>query len=99
MFILCSLYAPVHQNKFQVGVNLLGNKYNSDSDKLSYRSYSINNWQKINRIVNGLNKNTSCFPFVLCLLRQHFNLNPTYLGFDLMKMEYKKFFCSPTQRR
>jgi len=32
MFILCSLYAPIHQNKFQVGVNLLGNKYNSDSD-------------------------------------------------------------------
>jgi len=32
MFILCSLYAPIHQNKFQVGVNLLGNKSNSDSD-------------------------------------------------------------------
>jgi len=32
MFILCSLYAPIHQNKFQVGGNLLGNKYNSDSD-------------------------------------------------------------------
>jgi len=30
MFILCSLYAPIHQNKFQVGVNLLGNKYDSD---------------------------------------------------------------------
>jgi len=30
MFILCSLYAPIHQNRFQVGVNLLGNKYNSD---------------------------------------------------------------------
>src|SRR4029434_11157427 len=29
---LCSLYAPLHQNKFQVGVNLLGNKYHSDSD-------------------------------------------------------------------
>ena len=29
---LCSLYAPIHQNKFQVGVNLLGNKYYSDSD-------------------------------------------------------------------
>src|SRR4029434_4713603 len=29
---LCSLYAPMHQNKFQVGVNLLGNKYYSDSD-------------------------------------------------------------------
>ena len=23
---------PIHQSKFQVGVNLLGNKYNSDSD-------------------------------------------------------------------
>jgi len=32
MFIFCSLYAPIHQNEFQVGVNLLGNKYNSDSD-------------------------------------------------------------------
>ena len=29
---LCLLYAPIHQNKFQVGVNLLGNKYYSDSD-------------------------------------------------------------------
>ena len=29
---LCLLYAPIHQNKFQVGVNLLGNKYDSDSD-------------------------------------------------------------------
>src|SRR4029434_9902995 len=29
---LCSLYAPTHQNKFQVDVNLLGNKYYSDSD-------------------------------------------------------------------
>src|SRR4029434_1670648 len=29
---LCSLYAPIHQSKFQVGVNLLGNKYYSDSD-------------------------------------------------------------------
>ena len=26
-------YAPIHQNKFQVGVNLLGNKYNSDSER------------------------------------------------------------------
>src|SRR4029434_3876913 len=29
---LCLLYAPSHQNKFQVGANLLGNKYYSDSD-------------------------------------------------------------------
>ena len=29
---LCLLYAPSHQKKFQVGVNLLGNKSNSDSD-------------------------------------------------------------------
>ena len=29
---LCLLYAPLHQKKFQVGVNLLGNKSNSDSD-------------------------------------------------------------------
>ena len=29
---LCLLYVPIHQNKFQVGVNLLGNKYYSDSD-------------------------------------------------------------------
>ena len=32
LYVLCSLYAPLHQNKFQVGVNLLGNKYYSDSD-------------------------------------------------------------------
>src|SRR4029434_8481550 len=29
---LCLLYAPSHQKKFQVGVNLLGNKSHSDSD-------------------------------------------------------------------
>ena len=30
---LCSLYAPTHKNnKFQVGVNQLGNKYYSDTD-------------------------------------------------------------------
>ena len=29
---LCLLYAPIHQSKLQVGVNLLGNKYNPDSD-------------------------------------------------------------------
>ena len=34
---LCSLYAPTHQNKFQVGVNLLGNKYYSDSDSDWFR--------------------------------------------------------------
>ena len=32
---LCLLYAPIHQKKFQVGVNLLGNKSNSDSDSNS----------------------------------------------------------------
>src|SRR4029434_8798872 len=32
---LCSLYAPTHQNKFQVDVNLLGNKYYSDSPSFS----------------------------------------------------------------
>ena len=26
-YVLCSLYAPIYQEKFQVGVNLLGNKY------------------------------------------------------------------------
>ena len=35
LYVLCSLYAPIHQSKFQVGVNLLGNKYNSDSDSHS----------------------------------------------------------------
>jgi len=39
MFILCSLYAPIHQNTFQVGVNLLGNKYYSDSDSDKYSPY------------------------------------------------------------
>ena len=34
-FVLCLLSAPIHQNKFQVGVNLLGNKYYSDSDSKS----------------------------------------------------------------
>src|SRR4029434_5622496 len=29
---LCLLYAPIHQKKFQEGVNLLGNESNSDSD-------------------------------------------------------------------
>ena len=29
---LCLLYAPSHQKKFQVGVNLLGNQSHSDSD-------------------------------------------------------------------
>src|SRR4029434_6989000 len=33
---LCLLYAPIHQNKFQVGVNLLGNKYYSDSENKHY---------------------------------------------------------------
>ena len=37
---LCLLYAPIHQNKFQVGVNLLGNKYYSDSDSDSEGSKS-----------------------------------------------------------
>ena len=32
LFFLCLLYAPSHQKKFQVGVNLLGNKSHSDSD-------------------------------------------------------------------
>ena len=32
LYVLCLLYAPIHQSKFQVGVNLLGNKYNSDSE-------------------------------------------------------------------
>ena len=31
-YVYVLLYAPIHQNKFQVGVNLLGNKYYSDSD-------------------------------------------------------------------
>ena len=31
-YVLCLLSAPICQNKFLVGVNLLGNKYNSDSD-------------------------------------------------------------------
>ena len=31
-YVLCLLYAPSHQKKFQVGVNLLGNKSHSDSD-------------------------------------------------------------------
>src|SRR4029434_8993673 len=31
LYVLCLLYAPIHQKKFQVGVNLLGNKSNSDS--------------------------------------------------------------------
>ena len=38
---LCLLYAPIYQSKFQVGVNLLGNKYNSDSD-----SDSLTNFQR-----------------------------------------------------
>ena len=29
LYVLCSLYAPIHQSKFQVGVNLLGNKYSN----------------------------------------------------------------------
>ena len=37
---LCLLYAPIHQNKFQVGVNLLGNKYYSDSDSDSHMTYA-----------------------------------------------------------
>src|SRR4029434_547690 len=31
-YVVCLLYAPSHQKKFQVGVNLLGNKSHSDSD-------------------------------------------------------------------
>src|SRR4029434_8310233 len=31
-YVLCLLYAPSHQKKFQVSVNLLGNKSHSDSD-------------------------------------------------------------------
>ena len=31
-YVVCYLYAPSYQEKFQVGVNLLGNKTLSDSD-------------------------------------------------------------------
>src|SRR4029434_6723544 len=44
-YVLCLLYAPSHQKKFQVGVNLLGETSNSKSDSdsdylLNYASYT-----------------------------------------------------------
>src|SRR4029434_7881474 len=52
-YVLCLLYAPSHQKKFQVGVNLLGNKSHSDSDSDSeneiipkLKSYLLK-WQNV----------------------------------------------------
>ena len=44
---LCLLYAPSHQEKFQVGVNLLGNKSNYDSDS---DSDSSGQWNHTSRL-------------------------------------------------
>src|SRR4029434_5432291 len=45
-YVLCLLYAPSHQKKFQVGVNLLGNKSHSDSDSDS-DSENTEGWREM----------------------------------------------------
>ena len=44
-YVLCLLYAPSHQKKFQVGVNLLGNKSNSDSDSDTGKWGKVQDWR------------------------------------------------------
>ena len=49
---LCLLYAPIHQKTFQVGVNLLDNKSNSDSESSDSGSIYVQwNWGPAGRLI------------------------------------------------